>query len=208
VRYPLYFFDFETTCQEPLPPVDGASPYYPQIPYQYSLHIQKTKDEDINTLEHCEFLADEFTNQSVRALAVQLCHDIPKNAMVMAYNMTFEKGVIVWLADMFPDLKEHLMAIHGNFIDLMIPFRSKHLQTPEMEGKYSIKKVLPALVPELVYTGLEVQNGEMAYDTFKTLKNLSPEERKDKRNALFAYCKLDTFAMVQILKKLEMLCSD
>ena len=208
VRYPLYFFDFETTCQEPLPPVDGASPYYPPIPFQYSLHIQKSKDEDIETLEHREFLADELTNRSVRALAEQLCHDIPKDAMVMAYNMTFEKGVIVRLADMFPDLKEHLLAIHGNFIDLMRPFRSKHLQTPEMEGKYSIKKVLPALVPDLVYTGLEVQNGEMAYDTFKTLKSLSPDERKEKRNALLAYCKLDTFAMVQILRKLVMLCSD
>ena len=122
--------------------------------------------------------------------------------------MTFEKGVIVRLAEMFPDLKEHLLAIHGNFIDLMRPFRSKHLQTPEMEGKYSIKKVLPALVPDLVYTGLEVQNGEMAYDTFKTLKSLSPDERKEKRNALLDYCKLDTFAMVQILRKLEIMCSD
>jgi hypothetical protein len=126
----------------------------------------------------------------------------------MAYNMSFEKGVIVRLAEMFPDLKEHLLAIHSNFIDLMKPFQSKYLQTPEMESRYSIKKVLPALVPDLVYTGLEVQNGEMAYNTFKTLQSLSSEERKEKRNALLAYCKLDTFAMVQILRKLEELCCE
>ena len=208
IRYPLYFFDFETTCQEPLPQVDGASPYYPPTPFQYSLHIQKTKHDDIETLEHREFLADEFSNQSVRALAEQLCHDIPKDAMVMAYNMVFEKGVIVRLADIFSDLKEHLLAIHSNFIDLMSPFRSKHLETTEMEGSYSIKKVLPALIPDLVYSDLEVRDGGMAYTTFKTLKHLSPEEKTAKRNALLAYCKLDTFAMVQILRKLEVLCSD
>jgi len=208
IRYPLYHFDFETTCQEPLPPIDGASPYYPPTPFQYSLHIQKTKEEELDTIEHREFLANEFSNETVRALAEQLCFDIPKDAMVMAYNMTFEKGVILRLADIFPDLKEHLLAIHGNFIDLMSPFRSKHLQTLEMEGSYSIKKVLPALIPDLVYSDLEVQNGGMAYDTFKTLQGLSDEEKDQKRNALLAYCKMDTFAMVQILRKMELLCKE
>ena len=208
IQYPVYFFDFETTYREPLPPVDGASPYYPPIPFQYSLHIQNTKDDDIYTLEHREFLADEFSNQSMRDLAEQLCHDIPKDAMVMAYNIIFEKGVIAWLANVFPDLEEHLLSIHENFVDLMKPFRSKHLQTPEMEGSYSLKFVLPALAPDLDYTCLEVQNGEMAYDAFKTLSCLSLEERNEKRNALLAYCKLDTFAMVRILKELEARCSE
>ena len=208
IQYPLYFFDFETTCMEPLPPVDEASPYYPPIPFQYSLHIQKTKNDDIDTLEHREFLADEFSNQSVRALAEQLCRDIPKDAMVMAYNMTFEKGVIAWLANAFPDLEEHLLSIYENFIDLMKPFRSRYLQTPEMEGRYSLKLVLPALAPDLDYEELEVQNGEMAYNTFKTLPDLSPEKRNEKRNDLLAYCKLDTYAMVRILRDLEDRCSE
>ena len=205
IRYPLYFFDFETTCMEPLPPVDGASPYNP-MPFQYSLHIQQTKEENIDTLEHREYLINEFSNENVRALAEQLCRDIPKDVMVMAYNMNFEKGVLKRLANTFPDLAEHLLAIKRNFIDLMAPFRSKHLQTPEMEGRYSIKKVLPALIPELGYSELEVQDGGMAYDTFITLPHLSPEEREEKRKALLAYCELDTFAMVKILRKLEEMC--
>jgi hypothetical protein len=105
-------------------------------------------------------------------------------------------------------LKEHLLAINSNFIDLMSPFRSKHLQTPAMQGSYSIKSVLPALVPDLVYSDLEVQTGEMAYNVFKTLQNLSDSDRKEKRNALLAYCKLDTLAMVQILRKLELMCEN
>jgi hypothetical protein len=208
LRYPLYYFDFETTCLEPLPLVDGASPYYPPTPFQYSLHIQKTKDEDISKLEHREFLAHELTNESVRALAEQMCRDIPKDAMVMAYNMTFEKGVIERLAEMFPDLSDHLLAIHSNFVDLMKPFQSKYLRTPEMEGSYSIKKVLPALVPDLRYSDLEVQSGDVAYSTFKTLSSLSPEEKEKKCKALLAYCELDTLAMVRILKKLEQIAEE
>ena len=105
-------------------------------------------------------------------------------------------------------MKEHLWSIHENFVDLMKPFRSKHLQTPEMEGRYSLKLVLPALVPDMDYSCLEVQNGEMAYDAFKTLSSLSPEERNVKRNDLLAYCNLDTYAMVKILRDLEVRCSE
>jgi hypothetical protein len=60
----------------------------------------------------------------------------------------------------------------------------------------------------LDYEELEVQNGEMAYNTFKTLPDLSPEERNEKRNDLLAYCKLDTYAMVRILRDLEDRCSE
>ena len=200
VRYPLYHFDFETTCQEPIPPVDGARPYHP-TPFQYSLHIQKSKDDTENP-EHIECLKDELTNRSVRELAEQLCKDIPKDAMVMAYCMSFEQRCIKQLANTFPDLEDHLMAIHDNFIDLLKPFRSKYLQTEEMEGSASLKFVLPALIPDLGYGDLEVKNGEMAYNTFKTLPNLSPEEKEKARKDLLAYCQLDTLAMVRILRKL------
>jgi FMN phosphatase YigB (HAD superfamily) len=145
--------------------------------------------------------------ENLRAIAEQLCRDILQNVQVMEYNAVCEKVCIKELLRMFPDLKGHLLAIHENFIDLMAPFRSKHLQTPEMDGSYSIKYVLPALIPELAYSDLEVQNGEMACETFKSLQNLSPEERTEKRNALLAYCKMDTFALVKILKKLEEMCS-
>jgi hypothetical protein len=201
IEYPLYHFDFETTCQEPIPPVDGARPYHP-TPFQYSLHIQKSK-EDTENPEHVECLKEELTNQSVRELAEQLCKDIPKDVMLVGYNQSFEQRCIKQLANTFPDLADHLMAIHDNFIDLLKPFRSKYLQTEEMEGSASLKSVLPALVPDLSYDALEVQNGEMAYNTFKTLPSLSPEDKDKALQDMLAYCKTDTLAMVKILKKLE-----
>jgi hypothetical protein len=206
VRYPLCFLDFESLFGEPIPPVDLTRPYQ-QMPFQYSLHILKSKDEDIENLEHREFLADHLSVENLRAIAEQLCRDIPEDAQVMAYNAKFEKELCIKeLARMFPDLSKHLMAIYSNFIDLMSPFQSRHLETLEMKGSYSIKYVLPALVPEFTYEKLEVQNGGMACDTFKLLKDLSPDEKEKSRNNLLEYCGLDTFAMVKILKELEARC--
>ena len=51
------------------------------------------------------------------------------------------------------------MQISDSLKDLMIPFQLKWYYTPEMRGSYSIKFVLPALVPELSYNDLEIKEG-------------------------------------------------
>ena len=98
----MYFLDFET-FQQAIPEFDGINPYK-QIPFQYSLHILlKLNDK----LEHKEFLAKEGTDPR-RPLAESLCHDIPKDVCILAYNMSFEKNVIKELAETFSDLSKHL----------------------------------------------------------------------------------------------------
>lgn len=73
-----------------------------------------------------------------------------------------------------------------------------------MNGSYSIKSVLPALVPEMSYTELEIGEGGTAMAAFEGLLHIKEEsERQKVRNALLEYCKLDTEAMVRILEKLK-----
>jgi hypothetical protein len=87
--------------------------------------------------------------------------------------------------------------------DLMIPFQKKWFYTPEMKGSYSIKYVLPALVPELSYNDLEIKEGGTASNTFLSMVNGTFEgDVEDTRRQLLEYCKLDTYAMVKILEKL------
>ncbi len=86
----------------------------------------------------------------------------------------------------------------------MTPFQQKHYVTPSMQGSYSIKYVLPALVPEMqqAYKELDgVQNGDEAMQAFANLSKLDETEKEKMRNALLAYCKLDTLAMVRVLEK-------
>jgi len=205
IKYPLYHLDFET-FQQAIPQWDGISPYM-QIPFQYSLYIQK---KPCGETVHKEFLGKEGRDPR-RHLAERLCADIPDDACVIAYYMSFEKTVIANLARLFPDLSEHLMSIYDNMIDLAVPFQSGAYYCRDMRGSFSIKAVLPALFPdnpELDYNALNiVKNGSDAMGIYATLHERPPDEIAEIRTALLAYCKLDTLAMVRILEKLYELTS-
>lgn len=200
LTYPIYFLDFET-FQTAVPIYDGTYPYE-QIPFQYSLHYEKSN----NLLEHKEFLANPGEDPR-RTLAQKLVKDIPKNTCVLAYNMAFEKTIIKRLADTYPDLKEHLLNIRENIKDLMTPFYNKSYYTKEMHGSYSIKYVLPALFPNdpsLNYQNLDqVHNGSEASQAYLKMNECAENEKSKIRNDLLKYCELDTLAMVRILNKLK-----
>ena len=200
LSYPLYFLDFET-FQLPIPKYDNTNAYM-QIPFQYSLHYI---EKEGGKLYHKEFLGRG--DDPRRELAERLVKDIPKNVCVLAYNMGFEKGRIKELANIFPDLKEHLMNIHDNIKDLAIPFMNRDYYNKNMNGYYTIKKVLPALYPNepsLDYHNLElVHNGGEAMSYYDTLSYKTKEEQDYIRERLLKYCCLDTYAMVKIYEKLK-----
>ncbi len=199
--YPIYFLDFET-MQQAIPEFDNSKPYQ-KIPFQYSLHYI---EKEGGKLFHKEFLAESGEDPR-RNLAENLIKDIPKDVCVTAYNMSFEKGRIKELVEIFPDLEEHLMNIHDHIQDLMIPFSDRMYYCKEMQGSYSIKYVLPALFPndpDLDYHALPlIHNGGEAMDIFPKIKDMPKEEQKKAREGLLKYCKLDTYAMVKVWEKLK-----
>lgn len=198
--FPLYYLDFETV-QYAIPPYDGMKPYQ-QMPFQYSLHIEY---ED-GTLEHKEYLAcDGFDCRE--ELAIRLINDIPRHSCSIAYNMSFEKGIIADLAFQYPKYYTDLMDIYNNMLDLMIPFKNHWYYDEAMQGSYSIKYVLPALFPNdkaMDYNSLEgVKRGDEAMAAFKYMPMMSKEEKENIRKQLLKYCELDTYAMVMIMQKLR-----
>lgn len=198
LSYPIYHLDFET-MNEAIPPVDGAHSY-DQIPFQYSLHIEKSPGGE---LEHREFLGDRLDCQ--RALAEQLCNDIPKGVTSMAYNMTFEKTVLKHLAESYPDLAEHLLDIRENMVDLLVPFKQGYYYNIKQGGSNSIKYVMPALCPEMAESYHElpvVHNGGEALAMFPKLVLMEGEEYQRVRSGMLSYCCLDTLSMVKVLNKL------
>ena len=201
LSFPLYFLDFES-FQPPVPPYDGSRPYQ-QIVFQYSLHYLESEDGD---LKHTEFLAYPGGDPR-RALAEQLCQDIPLDVCTTAYNMSFEKTRIRELAELYPDLAAHLMNIHDHIVDLMVPFQKKWYYCKEMQGSYSIKYVLPALFPndpELDYHNLEgVHNGGEASAAFGLMASMDSKALEKTRAQLLKYCGLDTYAMVKVWEKLR-----
>ena len=85
----------------------------------------------------------------------------------------------------------------------MVPFQRQWYYTPAMGGSYSIKAVLPALVPELTYGALAIGDGASASAAFVSLKGETDPGRIDEvRRQLLAYCRMDTWAMVRVLGRL------
>ena len=198
---PLYFLDFET-MQYGIPPFDRTYANQ-QIPFQYSLHVVESIDKEPR---HEGFLAESDGGDPRRAIAEWLCKHIPKDVCTVAYNMEFERGVLLDLAKVFPDLSEHLLSIRDNMVDLMVPFDRAYYYDPAMGGSYSIKHVLPAVCPDdpkLDYSKLNgVHNGSEAMTIFPKIKDMTPEDREKARHQLLDYCGLDTYAMVRIWQEL------
>ena len=198
LNYPLYYLDFETMGPA-VPIYDGSRPYQ-QLVFQYSLHIQKTSTSEI---QHREYLADPSQDPRIGFIE-KLIQDCGSSGDILVYNIGFERGKLNDLIKVFPKYTNELRAIVNRLKDLMIPFQQKWYYTPEMKGSYSIKAVLPALVPELSYNDLDVKEGGTASNTFLSMVNGSFKgDVEEKRRQLLEYCELDTFAMVKILDRLR-----
>jgi len=193
--YPICFMDFETTFMVPIPIFDGTRPYQ-QVPFQYSVHIIH---EPGGELEHYEFLADGTINPQKEFLE-SLLAVVPRNACTLVWNLSFEIPRLKELADAFPERRSEIEHLINNIRDLMVPFRDRSFYHWQFNGSYSIKVVLPALVPELSYDNLEISDGGMASSEWLRMIRLDDDNEKEKlRQQLLKYCHLDTLAMVRIL---------
>ena len=118
--------------------------------------------------------------------------------------MTFEKGVLNSLKTWFPEYANKTDNIIRNIRDLMIPFKNQVYYSWQMQGSYSMKAVLPALVPELSYDGMDVSDGDMAMLAYKKMTASKDQtEIENLREALLEYCRLDSLGMVRIYEKLK-----
>ena len=198
LNYPIYHLDFETFATA-VPVFDGSRPYQ-QLVFQYSLHIEYAD----GTLEHKEYLAPSDGKDPRNGLIEHLVADCGKSGDVLVYNISFERSKLLELNEYSSKYKFALLGIIDRLKDLMVPFRDRRYYTPEMQGSYSIKKVLPALVPELNYQALTIQEGGTASNTYaEMVRGVYQGDIEQTRKDLLAYCELDTLAMVKILEVLK-----
>jgi hypothetical protein len=200
LNYPIYFMDFES-FQPAVPMFDNSKPYM-QIPFQYSLHCKENKKSKI---KHFEFLAETGNDPRIKFIE-NLLRDTKSEGDILTYNKSFEILRLKEIAEAFPKFKKEIEERINRIKDLMLPFQKKYYYTNNMHGSYSIKYVLPALIPELSYENLEINEGGLASIAFESLYYETDLMRvADIRTNLLEYCKLDTFAMVKLLEKLESL---
>ena len=197
--FPLYFFDYEGFVSA-IPMFDGFGAYE-QIPFQYSLHIMQ---ED-GTIEHREFLITDPQGDLTRPLIERMKQDIDPNGTVIAWYSSYEKQRNTKLAELHPDHAEFLEAINADMFDLMTIFSKNYYVDPKFKGSSSIKKVLPVIVPELTYKNLNISKGDQASERWEKMisKDTPTTEKQQIKQDLLTYCKLDTWAMVEIYRFLK-----
>jgi len=80
----------------------------------------------------------------------------------------------------------------------------KYVYHPAFAGSYSLKAVLPALVPEMKYEGMQIAHGQDAGFAWESLIRgwADQAEHDNIKKALLAYCKQDTVALVKLLRTL------
>lgn len=205
--YPLYFLDYET-YNSALPLYDEYHPQQ-QMVFQYSLHKLSGPGGE---LEHFEFLCLSQDDPG-RKTAESLINAIGDTGSVIVWNKVFEMGRNKEMAVMYPDLADRLNNINSRVYDLMEIFKKTHYIHQDFHGSWSIKNVLPVLVPELSYHDMEINKGDKAMQAWWDLVHGSESNGEYMRKSqsttainLLKYCKLDTLAMVEIWKQLSNRC--
>ncbi len=195
IAFPAAFLDFETVG--PAVPVYVVTRPYQRVPFQWSMHVLDAG----RRLSHASFLNGDAEDPRERFIT-GLLEAVPIEGSIVAYS-PYEKTMMRELAEGFPHHKDGLLALCDRVVDLLKLVRGGYYH-PGFNGSYSLKSVLPALVPDMDYADLDVQDGmaaSMAYARM-TAADAPASEKASIRQALLAYCERDTEAMVRIYNKL------
>ena len=195
IRYPAGFLDFETFMPA-LPVYAGTRPYQ-TIPFQWSLHLQ----EEDGRLTHREFLNDDADDPRER-LIVSLLDAVPPRGSIVVYS-PYEQRILNELARDFPRYEGRLMSLCDRLFDLLPVIRSGY-RHPAMPNN-SLKSVVPVLVQGWGYSDLDIQEGSAASASYAMMisEDMTEDARVGIREALLAYCRTDTEALVRVLGALR-----
>ena len=196
VRYPVHHLDFETFMPA-IPQLPLTRPYQ-AIPTQWSNHIES---EDGSVCQD-EYLCTEVKDPR-EELALALLESVGTQGSICVYS-AYERAILEHLVESLPRLRKELLGVIDRLWDLF-PVIRDHYYHPLFQGSYSMKSVLPALVPELSYGDLEIQDGRAAASLYQRMVFHETDwvEKARIREALLRYCERDTLAMVEIRRVLR-----
>ena len=200
VNYPLFFFDLEA-FQPAIPLYEGTAPFQ-NIPFQLSLHY---KASEAAPMMHYEYICDgkydprrEFLDTFLRLT------ELP--GQIIVYNTLMEEGILNQLKALFPEKTDEVNERIGRFVDLETPFKMNWYYHPDMQGAYSLKAILPTLVPGAHYEDFEIKDGLEALAVFDELIYETDANKISYwRTHLLEYCKMDTYGLSQVYAALKRL---
>ena len=194
---PVRHLDFETFAPA-LPRFAGTRPY-DAVPFLFSVHIEHEGAPPV----HVDYL-HERDDDPRPALAERLIAALGHEGSVCTYS-GYERQVLRALAAALPRRAGALRAVEARLFDLLPVLRNGYYH-PDFRGSFSLKSVLPVLVPGLAYDDLEIADGQAAALRYAgALADPDPGQRRRTFAALRAYCARDTLAIVKLREALARL---
>lgn len=189
---PIHYLDFETF--NPAIPRYADTRPYDIIPFLWSLHIEEGPDN----IRHHVYLADGNKDPRPEFISTLLDTIGPTGDILIYTN--YETRILQSLIPFMPNQAHVIERLVDRCVDLYDIIR-ENIYHPNFYQSFSLKNVISALVPELAYDDLEIQDGFAASNYFLImLEESDPAKRQALRKALLSYCERDTLAMV-VLKK-------
>ena len=197
--YPIAMLDFETVGPA-LPIWDGCSPLT-AVPVQFSVHTLYENGE----VTHSAYLP-EGQGDPRPAVAAAVVQALDGAATILAWHASVEKRCLAELAEASPEHAATLLEARDKTHDLLVVVKN-HFYHPDFRGSFSIKNVVPALLPEMAYDDLDVADGMAASNLLESVlcrpEELSADQREALRTQLRAYCEHDTAVMVELFGVLQ-----
>lgn len=188
VEWPLRSLDFEAAGFA-IPRFAGMRPFDP-LPFQFASHTQRAPDAE---LVHSGFLATAASDPRP-ALIDALLEALGATGSILVYS-SYESRMIRLLARQFPFRRAELLALTGRLVDLLAILR-EHYYHPGFRGSFSIKNVLPVLIPDAGYDRLVIADGQAAAAGWQRMLTTPEEAERDRiAEALRAYCWQDSWAL-------------
>ena len=102
-----------------------------------------------------------------------------------------------------PEHAAYVAAFQARLFDLEKEVVKQHVGHPDFHAYTSIRYVGPALVDDLSYDGLGIQNGDAAMLLCEAVaaKRVTADERHRILDDLREYCGMDTMSLVKLLER-------
>jgi hypothetical protein len=198
-KMPYYFMDFET-IQQGVPIIENTKPFE-QVPFQWSVHKLREKGKALK-----EFSFIDFDDQDIELnFLKRLIETLGDKGTIFVHNHPFEKGVLNKLKEK-PKMKSYSDQVDSiiDRIEDTLELTRKNFYSPEMFGKYSLKKIIKGIPTQISYESEDedaVSDGsdaQLAWFKCTDLKTKSWEKDNYKKE-LIKYCSKDTGAMYDLI---------
>lgn len=198
IQYPLFFFDIEA-YQPAIPVFNGTTPFQ-AIPFLFSLHYKASKDAPLEAYEYITYPGEDGREKFLKEFIRFTNHP----GQILVFNTLLEKGILYQLGKLYPAYAKEVKDRMHRMVDLEMPFKKDWFYHHNMQGGYSMKSILPALVENMSYNNMNVKDGVDAMVIYQQLIFETDENKKTKvLNDLISYCRMDTLGLVYVYEELE-----